>query len=775
VQQNVAAAEKIAKLLQDRAELKALVCRLFKNVASVTPDPEHLDPRGLRCFRALFTHNLNLPEEAFGDLLTDYVRFDFDGNGRLDVTETYKLVKFHLWEYTKQLGSGGAQVNIPCMTLQGAGYKVSKELGKGNQAVVQLATDRDGNARCIKCYDKSKVSAVGLDMLKEEFEAMKLVGCQALAQTFEIFQDAQYYYMVNEVYYGGDFTTLRPRAEKQGVDMTEDWWRSIFRQCFRALDFMHQQAMIHCDIKEPNLMLKTDNIFEPEVVIVDFGLAKAMGVKDTGVFGGTPGYIPPETLKHKKWFPRGDIFSLGVVMFQMLTDRLPEYRLTPTNKGLFLQGCKTLEDVQQATISRQAPFHDLPRYPGLVPLVAKLLEKQLSLRLSGPQALTDAWITGSASSIDDQFSDFDGESSPFRSNHPLATIGDLTAVMESMSDDDEDSSDDEENPEYGGNLEEKQTPAAAKEVAVEEKQREGSEMKSSRSSTAVSAQQHVEKEKEIAKEKNQVPSRPEPVTPGRISISEGLVSGLKALYERMSGRQGHSDGKEGQANGSKRQQDRGEGPKKITAAPASEERRAGEDHRRVIENHRGSSSASAALEPAKPAPAPPTPVAVPKIAIGQPPARSPTPSRSCAESSRPRAEPSPPPRPPTPGAAPPQSFRDPTPGPRVVRTIVRTVGQPPTRAMSPSPRDGRQSTPRPAQSTSRQPDLQRSPSTTTTTRAGAQTPCTVRIIRMSAPAVVPGRHAGFVSPGCQTARDPSRSRVIKYADSCQTARACTKA
>jgi serine/threonine protein kinase len=437
----VTATEKIAVLLEDRVELKALVVRLFRHIASATPDSKYLDFGGLESFRALLTRGLDVSTEAFGDLLTDYIRFDFDGNGRLDVTETYKLVKFHLWEYSKHLGSSAAQVDIPCTSLEDAGYRVSKELGKGNFGVVQLAIDRDGNARCIKSFKKSNVSVAGLALIKEEFEAMRLLGCQALAQTFEIFQDTHCYYMVNEVYYGGDFTTLRQRAQNQGVDMTEDWWRGVFRQCLRALGFMHEQAMIHCDIKEPNMMLKTNNLHEPEVVIVDFGLAKAMGSSDSGRFGGTPGYIPPETLVHKKWFPRGDVFSLGVVMFQMLTDRLPSPTLCPIQKGLFLQGCRTMEDVQQATLARQPSLHELPQYQGLTELVAKLLEKQFSLRLKAPQALGDAWIRGSTPTLDDQPPSKLDNAYPKRqlwSKHPMATKGDLSGVLGSMIEDKDD-------------------------------------------------------------------------------------------------------------------------------------------------------------------------------------------------------------------------------------------------------------------------------------------------------------------------------------------------
>merc|ERR1719436_1095592 len=156
--------------------------------------------------------------------MTDFVRFDFDGSGRLDVREVYKLVKFHLWEYSKRRTGKLIEVEIPFKSLDQAGYTFVRQMGKGNQAIVQLATNRQGDARCIKCYGKSDLKAHSVEQLKEEYEAMRLVGCKSIARTYELFQDAKFYYMVNEPYYGGDFQTLRTRAQAQGVSLTEDWW-----------------------------------------------------------------------------------------------------------------------------------------------------------------------------------------------------------------------------------------------------------------------------------------------------------------------------------------------------------------------------------------------------------------------------------------------------------------------------------------------------------------------------------------------------------------------
>merc|ERR1719502_2087360 len=110
--------------------------------------------------------------------------------------------------------------------------------------------------------------------------------------------------MVGDVYHGGDFTTLKQRAMGQDVDIDEEWWRDVFRQGLEGLAFMHEQAMMHCDIKEPNLMLRTSDFSEPKVVLIDLGVSTCMARANTGAPAGTPGYVPPETLETLMWFPR---------------------------------------------------------------------------------------------------------------------------------------------------------------------------------------------------------------------------------------------------------------------------------------------------------------------------------------------------------------------------------------------------------------------------------------------------------------------------------------
>lgn len=409
--------ERIAELLTNREVLKTEVVRCFKQIAGLDTS---IDIIGLVHFRDALSRQIQVPQGCFGDLETEYVRFDFDGTGRLHFNEAYKLVKHHLWAYLKKLG-GVVPVDIPFKTLDQAGYRVSQTLGSGNQAVAMLAVDSGGQERCIKFYQKGKMSCGGITELKEEFATMHKLSTKRIAHAYEIFQDHQFYYMVNEAYRGGDLAELRPRALQQRINMDEEFWKDIFLQCFKALSFMHENAMMHCDIKEQNIMLKTIDLDSPEIVLIDFGLARAMAAED-GNIGGTPGYMPPEVFQSGKHFPGGDCFSMGVTMMQLVLDQVPDPKLPAhENRGIFVQGCMTLDDIIRTTATRAPPFHLLPTdMPLMRQLIERLLQKQMQLRPRAPNVLDDIWFTGGRISL------------PPQPTHPLCTMGITQQMFDSV-------------------------------------------------------------------------------------------------------------------------------------------------------------------------------------------------------------------------------------------------------------------------------------------------------------------------------------------------------
>lgn len=374
----------VCKLLMHRGYLKFEVVRCFKQVAH---GGKSINLEDLRHFRDLMSKAIGVRGEAFGNLDAEFIRFDFDGVGTLHFTEVYMLAKHRLFVHLKKLG-GVPEIEIPTRSLADAGYEMEKDiLGKGSQAVARLAVDRAGQERCIKCYKKGTKWISGLTELKEEFETMRRLSCDKIAHTFEIFQDSESFYMVNEVYRGGDLTTLRQRAVEQGVLFNEAYSQLLFQQCLEALALMHKHAMMHCDVKETNIMLKTIDFRSPQIVLIDFGLARAMASDDKGIICGTPGYIPPETWPGGEWFPGGDVFSMGVCILQLMTNKSKD------DQWIFSAGCKGYKEIKQATMTREPPLHLMPKQmPGLISLVGRMLQKEMACRPRAPCVLKDTWF-----------------------------------------------------------------------------------------------------------------------------------------------------------------------------------------------------------------------------------------------------------------------------------------------------------------------------------------------------------------------------------------------
>jgi len=389
--------ERIAEILREYDQLKGLVPRIFQKASD---GKATLDLASLGRFRSFMAEELQVPERTFGNLADLYARFDSNGDGALQEQACYELTKCHLREYQRRLSLRSVEVSVPFESLQIAGYTTTPgELGHGNQGVLKLAVDRDRNKRCIKLVRKSAVGEEGLRSLRAEFEIMKGLHHSCIAQTCEIFQDSLFYYMVNEPYFGGDFTKLRRNASARGVQLSEEWWRTVFQQCLEGICYLHQKAVMHCDIKEPNLMLKTEDYERPEVVIIDFGLGQSAASDRMNVCG-TPGYIPPETWVTQKWFPKGDCFSFGVAMLQLLIDHVPITFEGPKGAvalqgGIFTVGTANLQEVGQVTQVRSPPFDRLPKgcSPRLAKLLARLLQKRPTYRANAVQALQDEWFS----------------------------------------------------------------------------------------------------------------------------------------------------------------------------------------------------------------------------------------------------------------------------------------------------------------------------------------------------------------------------------------------
>ena len=201
-------------------------------------------------------------------------------------------------------------------------YEIIKELGKGATSEVYLANDvfasRQVAIKLVRAEalgDKDHGKRFHKLFLTEASLAGKL-SHPHIVSIFDAVVDEQGSYLVMEYVEGG---TLEPFTQPESLLPVGRVIEIIFK-CCKALDYAHRHGIIHRDIKPANILLTG----ESDIKISDFGAALTIASETTQVSGiGSPAYMSPEQLQEQSLNHQTDIFSLGVVLYQMLTGALP--------------------------------------------------------------------------------------------------------------------------------------------------------------------------------------------------------------------------------------------------------------------------------------------------------------------------------------------------------------------------------------------------------------------------------------------------------------------
>jgi len=203
--------------------------------------------------------------------------------------------------------------------LQVPGYDIEERIGRGGMASVYRARqhtfDRDVALKVLK-PDLSEDESFCQRFVQESLIVAKLHHSN-IVQVYDVGEFQNNFYIAMEYLNGGD---LNSRL-KQGLAIRETI--NIIKQSASALDFAHRKNIIHRDIKPDNIMFREDGA----AVITDFGIAKEvdsdLNLTQTGLIVGTPKYMAPEQIRGGSPTPQADIYSLGILLFQCLTDQLP--------------------------------------------------------------------------------------------------------------------------------------------------------------------------------------------------------------------------------------------------------------------------------------------------------------------------------------------------------------------------------------------------------------------------------------------------------------------
>ncbi len=206
-------------------------------------------------------------------------------------------------------------------------YLIKQELGKGGFGAVYLATDEKMVSRPVVVkvlLDEEIQNEWSVRKFKQEIEALARVDHPSIIGVLDAGElpGGKPYIVMQFV----DGISLRSALRPEGIDL--DRAANIIRQIGRALSAAHDKGILHRDLKPENIMLQSLGDGEEQVKVIDFGVAKVKNSLVSLSTGGdravgTIAYMSPEQLSAQPLTPASDVFSFGVMAYEMVTGRRP--------------------------------------------------------------------------------------------------------------------------------------------------------------------------------------------------------------------------------------------------------------------------------------------------------------------------------------------------------------------------------------------------------------------------------------------------------------------
>src|SRR5260221_9342127 len=250
---------------------------------------------------------------------------------------------------------------IAAGTVLGERYQIIALLGQGGMGVVYKAHDNELDRLVALKIIRPELTSNPemLRRFKQELILARQVTHRNVIRIFDLGQADGFKFITMEYLEGTD---LRGVLREKGKLTPEEAAKIILQIC-RALEAAHGEGVIHRDLKPQNIMLDASG----RAYVMDFGIARSAylpGMTQTGALVGTPEYMSPEHAKGEKIDERSDLFSLGVILYELMIEQSPYYSETPlaTLWKRIQEKAKSLSEVD-ATIPK--PLSDI---------VAKALE-----------------------------------------------------------------------------------------------------------------------------------------------------------------------------------------------------------------------------------------------------------------------------------------------------------------------------------------------------------------------------------------------------------------
>jgi serine/threonine protein kinase/tetratricopeptide (TPR) repeat protein len=253
-------------------------------------------------------------------------------------------------------------------------YHIYEELGKGGMGRVYKALDKEIEEKvALKLLNPDIAADIRtIERFRNELKTARQISHKNVCRMYHFGKDEGAFYITMEYVRGEDLKSMIRMMSRLSPGQTV----SIAKQVCEGLAEAHRLGVIHRDLKPQNIMIDRDG----NVKIMDFGIArslKAKGITGAGIMIGTPEYMSPEQVEGKDADESSDIYALGIILYEMLTGRVPFEGETPLSVAL-KQKTELPED--PGKINPQIP-DDLRR------LILRCLEKEKENRYQKVDAL----------------------------------------------------------------------------------------------------------------------------------------------------------------------------------------------------------------------------------------------------------------------------------------------------------------------------------------------------------------------------------------------------
>ncbi|CAD8100157.1 unnamed protein product [Paramecium sonneborni] len=261
-------------------------------------------------------------------------------------------------------------------------YDVLRMIGRGSNAkVYKVERISDSSIFAVKIFKLEKLTKKDkeLESLLKEIDIMRKLDNKNVLQLHEVFEDDDNVYLVIDYLQGGE---LLKQIENSLEGYTENLVQNLIHNLLCSLNYLHSKKIIHRDIKPENLILRTKDSLT-DLVIADFGLSDIYNEQGIYLFQrcGTLGYVAPEVLRNETYDYKVDIFSVGVILFILLTGEMP------------FQGDS--DDLLKQNAKCQIDFNKLNNRsitPAAQDFVRLLLDENINIRPNAQQALQHDWF-----------------------------------------------------------------------------------------------------------------------------------------------------------------------------------------------------------------------------------------------------------------------------------------------------------------------------------------------------------------------------------------------